>query len=201
MSRTTLRLRVGLSLPLTLLVCLFSCSERAGRADRSGEDGPSSGELAGDKMGGEGRGSDVSDVVRVHDGDERVDAIPGDRTETSAKTEVRAVCPPGETSCKDRMMWVCEQSGASWQPFQECGDGETCHEGACCSPACGGKQCGADGCGGECGECPEGELCGESGMCVCLPQCGGKECGDDSCGGSCGGCQAGFACAAGACLC
>jgi tetratricopeptide (TPR) repeat protein len=39
-------------------------------------------------------------------------------------------------------------------------------EAAKCQKACEGKACGDDGCGGECGTCPEGEMCSEEGACA-----------------------------------
>jgi len=57
---------------------------------------------------------------------------------------------------------VCEVDG-------DCAEGEICTDCACvvgCTPACDGKECGSDNCGGSCGECAEGLVCGESGLCA-----------------------------------
>ncbi len=59
-----------------------------------------------------------------------------------------------------------------------------------CHPDCEGKDCGDDGCGGTCGECEDGYLCDDNGLCsICVADCEGKTCGDDGCGGSCGECE------------
>ena len=61
-------------------------------------------------------------------------------------------------------------------------------------------QCGWDGCDGECGVCPEGQLCNWENQCEeCAADCGDAVCGDDGCGGSCGECPEGLSCAGGAC--
>ena len=71
----------------------------------------------------------------------------------------------------------------------ECAPGLECLGGDCiCPPDCEGKECGPDGCDGECGQCPEEQLCLADGSCLCVPDCVGKGCGDDGCEGSCGEC-------------
>jgi len=68
-----------------------------------------------------------------------------------------------------------------------------------CTPDCGEQVCGDDGCGGDCGACPEGEVCTPTGVC-CIPSCEDKICGDDGCGGDCGACLPEEICEAGACV-
>lgn len=66
-----------------------------------------------------------------------------------------------------------------------------------CVPRCDGRYCGGDdGCGGDCGTCPDGQLCADR-RCrpdPCTPACDGRECGDDGCGGECGQCPEGQLC-------
>lgn len=77
-----------------------------------------------------------------------------------------------------------------------CPEGLTCFEDACCEPQCDGVDCGPDACGGDCGHCPEGQLC-EAGQCgpaegacqLCQSQCQGVYSGCmNSCNGQYGGC-------------
>ena len=86
-----------------------------------------------------------------------------------------------------------------------CSEDGTCQDGDCvCDADCGNKECGDDGCGGSCGECGNGYVCNDQGMCVeevCQPECGGKECGDDGCGDVCGTCQNNEECQNGDCVC
>ena len=64
-----------------------------------------------------------------------------------------------------------------------------------CTPQCTAGQCSDDGCGKPCAECPNGQACGPSGLCVdCVPQCVGKVCGTDNCNGQCGICDPGTSC-------
>ena len=74
-------------------------------------------------------------------------------------------------------------------------------EGCASNPECAGKECGPDGLGGSCGECLDGFLCTDTGLCVCdcTPQCESKACGPDMCLGSCGSCGDGMVCFDGSC--
>jgi hypothetical protein len=53
----------------------------------------------------------------------------------------------------------------------ECGEGQLCIEGECCTPNCTDKTCGDDGCGGSCGDCGAGTFCNDSSVCEDLPVC------------------------------
>ena len=81
----------------------------------------------------------------------------------------------------------CDDNNANVYPGADevCGDGidQNCSgadEECPCETSCDGKACGDDGCGGVCGECAEGAVCTEDGICE-LPAAG-----TDSCVGNCG---------------
>ncbi len=59
--------------------------------------------------------------------------------------------------------WDCAENGEScgWTGSFFC-----CHPPEQCVPICHGKDCGDDGCGGTCGECPDSDVCSESGLCI-----------------------------------
>jgi hypothetical protein len=115
----------------------------------------------------------------------------------------------GESCGTCQEYYQCEEGKCVYQPW--CGDlgcnapgiedcstcpsdcpcdvGETCADGECCIQQCQGKECGPDGCGGQCGQCPQNNICTIEAKCLCLPNCTGKQCGDDDgCGDSCGEC-------------
>ena len=54
----------------------------------------------------------------------------------------------------------------TWGDGVACGLGQTCFQGACCTPDCAGKSCGTDGCGSSCGSCSPGTFCTAG---ACLP--------------------------------
>ena len=79
----------------------------------------------------------------------------------------RCECQPRECPNDGSCGYVSD--GCDAQILCECGQGDRCIEGECCSPTCPEGACGmvADGCGGliEC-TCPAGEGCSDDGRCL-----------------------------------
>ncbi|MBM4371499.1 MAG: hypothetical protein FJ098_07580, partial [Deltaproteobacteria bacterium] len=112
-------------------------------------------------------------------------------------------------SCKGP---VCDPVAGSGPPMEcgpdgcggtcgECGAGEVCTRGACCTADLGDRECGPDACGAIV-ECEAGFRCSSPGLCVPCDDdpCQGRECGPDGCGGWCGICGYAEICASGVCL-
>ena len=112
--------------------------------------------------------------------------------------------------CKEGDLFCIDCAGqlpfCGWKPggYYDCGAAEGAADPsgdfpyACqgCNPLClEGVDCSPE-CSGQCGSCPEGEICLESGLCY-TPQCEGKECGSDPFGFSCGTCSSGTECVEG----
>ncbi len=109
-------------------------------------------------------------------------------------------CTPGERSCSDELVLLCDERGSAFETLRSCPDDTVCTDGACaCSDddqCADGESCTDDACfcesdilcssGGECcdvgEECVGHEICDE-GICTtheaCLPECpGGQRCGE-----------------------
>lgn len=129
-----------------------------------------------------------------------------DAVEAGADADVdaeTASCTPGQTECRDRGIWYCDQS-AAWTL------GRTC-ETACVNAACTTCQPGVVDCvGGDVVVCSASgdyvtlESCRVGDVCVgtecCTPDCAGRTCGHDGCGGECGPeCRTGAECLGGVC--
>lgn len=70
-----------------------------------------------------------------------------------------------------------------------------------CVPNCNSAMCGDNGCGGDCGSCPEDDVCENRQCSVCVPDCSSVECGPDpECKQYCGGCKEGYNCSSGKCI-
>ena len=108
--------------------------------------------------------------------------------------KLQQTCTNGE--CRGGVPPSCDDGNPCTE--DSCGPSTGCaHEPIpdCCVPICAGKECGDDGCGGQCGECPSGSPCLETGICgICQKDCAGKACGSDGCGGLCGTCGFGKRC-------
>ena len=122
--------------------------------------------------------------------------VAADAETTDAETSDAASCTPGQTECRDRGIWYCDQS-AAWTL------GSTC-ETACINAACTKCRPGVVDCvGGDVVVCDANgnyatlktcdALCVDGGCCT--PSCGERACGPDGCGGTCGAeCREGAAC-------
>ncbi len=118
---------------------------------------------------------------------------------------IDALCVPSGTLAPGNVCRACDPaaSGTEWTAVwdgKECGAEKVCHSGQCCTPVenCAGKDCGDDGCGGQCGECVDGLVCSNDGLCV--DPCEGYECGQNAFGDSCGDCSNDLACVNGKCV-
>lgn len=84
-------------------------------------------------------------------------------------------CPTGQTCTNGKCACITGHLCADGSCYACCVDADCAGNAACnpethtcqCVPNCTGKTCGGDGCGGQCGTCPEGQICTSAGICGC----------------------------------
>jgi hypothetical protein len=97
--------------------------------------------------------------------------VPADESRSADADLPVPVCQPGERSCYDDLVCVCNDYGTDWMCWKCEGSKQRCFLGECCTPHyCGWRECGSDGCGGSCGDCGLYATCNEE-TGACGPPC------------------------------